>query len=68
MRFTRVSYHWVWSSVAQHLEQHFYLLLLEHGRSGGRFSVVDTADLLAEVIGTLAPGGVAHVAGLSLGA
>jgi len=63
--------HWVWSGVLEHLTQYFHVLLpdlLEHGRSGGVFSVVSSADLLAELVATLGNGGQAHIAGLSVGA
>ena len=63
--------HWVWSGVLEHLAQHFHVLLpdlLEHGRSGGEFSVVNSADLLAQLVATRGVGGRAHLAGLSVGA
>jgi len=62
---------WVWNPVAAHLMDQFHLLvpdLLEHGRSGGVFSMSRNTELVAELIALKAHGGKAHVVGLSIGA
>lgn len=62
---------WVWNPVAAELMDEFHLLvpdLLEHGRSGGTFSIRHNAKLVAELIALRGHGAKAHVVGLSIGA
>jgi len=62
---------WVWNPVAARLMDGFHLLvpdLLEHGRSGGVFSMSQNTELVAELIALKAHGAKAHVVGLSIGA
>jgi len=62
---------WVWNPVAARLMGQFHLLvpdLLEHGRSGGVFSMARNTELVAELIALRGHGAKAHVVGLSIGA
>ncbi|GAA3596750.1 alpha/beta hydrolase [Nonomuraea rosea] len=63
---------WMWTKQVSALADEMRVLIPDlpgHGQSNTRpwISIADTARLLAEVIATRAPGGKAHVVGLSLG-